>query len=200
MRTTTTLLLTSAALSAALLLAGCASTASETPSNETSNASSESEVASAANAADEMFAAMMIEHHQQAIEMSDILLAKSEVSPEVAALAQRIKDAQGPEIDRMNAWLEAWGAEPNTADSAGGMHHGDGMMSEEDMQALEAADGPSASKLFLEQMIAHHEGAVEMAESQLADGENSDALELAQQIIDAQTVEIEEMRELLTTL
>ena len=115
-----------------------------------------------------------------------------------ADLAQRIKDAQGPEIDRMNSWLETWGASDMS-----GMDHGasmDGMLSEEDLQALEAADGPTASKLFLQQMIEHHEGAVKMAETQLSEGKNPDALELAQQIIDAQTVEIQEMRDLLDTL
>lgn len=82
----------------------------------------------------------------------------------------------------------------------GGMDHGDGMMTEDDLAALESADGPEASQLFLEQMIVHHEGAVEMAQTQVDDGSNPDAVELAQTTIDAQTTEIQEMQDLLATL
>lgn len=188
-----------ASIAAVLLLAGCSGTPSGTESSGSSSAPSAG-VSAEANAADEMFAAMMIVHHEQAIEMSDIILAKDGVDPAVAELAQKIKDAQGPEIDRMNDWLEAWGA---SGSDMGGMDHGDGMggmMSEEDMAALEAADGPTASSLFLEQMIEHHEGAVEMAQTQVEDGQNPDAVELAQQIIDAQTAEIQEMQEMLENL
>ena len=81
-----------------------------------------------------------------------------------------------------------------------GMDHGDGLMTEDDLTALESADGAEASRLFLEQMIVHHEGAVEMAQTQVDDGSNPDAVELAQTIIDAQTTEIQEMRDLLATL
>lgn len=81
-----------------------------------------------------------------------------------------------------------------------GMHHGDGMMSADDMAALQEADGPAASRLFLEQMIVHHEGAVEMAEQQLSAGKDADALELAQRMIDDQTAEIDEMRSMLDAL
>jgi len=143
---------------------------------------------------------MMIVHHEQAIEMSDIIIAKDGVDPAVTQLALRIKEAQGPEIDRMNDWLEAWGA---SGSDMGGMDHGDsmgGMMSEEDMAALEAADGPTASSLFLEQMIEHHEGAVEMAEEQVENGQNGEAVELAQQIIEAQRAEIQEMQEMQKNL
>lgn len=68
------------------------------------------------------------------------------------------------------------------------------------MAALEAADGPTASSLFLEQMIEHHEGAVEMAEEQVENGQNGEAVELAQQIIEAQRAEIQEMQEMQKNL
>ena len=61
-----------------------------------------------------------------------------------------------------------------------GMDHGDGMMTEDDLAALESADGTAASRLFLEQMIVHQqEGAVEMAQTQVDDGSDPDAVELA---------------------
>lgn len=130
--------------------------------------------------------------------MSDMLLAKPDADPAVAELAQQVKDAQAPEIALMRGWLEDWGAEE--AYDMGGMHHGDGMMSEDDMAALEAADGTEASRLYLEQMILHHEGAIDMAQAQLADGQDAEALVLAQTIVDTQSAEIAEMKRLLAQL
>jgi uncharacterized protein (DUF305 family) len=149
---------------------------------------------------------MMLPHHEQAVEMSETLLAKEEVPAEVADFAQQVIDAQGPEIERMNAMLEAWGQEP-MMESGGmeGMDHGSGagmsgMMSEEDMQALEDAQGTEASRLYLEQMTAHHEGAVEMARDQVEQGQNPQAVALAQDVIEAQEAEITEMEGLLQGL
>jgi len=113
----------------------------------------------------------------------------------VIDLALAIKEAQGPEIDLMNGWLDAWGE-----GGMSGMDHGGGMMSDEDMAALENAAGPEASSLFLTQMIEHHRGAITMAQDELAGGENDDATALAQKIIDAQTAEIAEMQDLLATM
>ncbi len=74
------------------------------------------------------------------------------------------------------------------------------MMSEEDMAALESAEGREASRLFLEQMIEHHQGAIEMAEAEIEGGQNPDAVALAEKIASDQQAEIETMQELLTTL
>ena len=150
-----------------------------------------------ANTDDVMFARMMKEHHEQAIEMSDLLLSKDGVDERVVALAEEIKAAQEPEIQKMDQWLEDWDADMG---NMGGMDHGDGMMSEEDMQALEDATGPDAGRLFLEQMIQHHEGAVDMAQEEVDNGQNSDAIALAETIIDTQTDEIATMKEILATL
>ncbi|MBW9108541.1 DUF305 domain-containing protein [Microbacterium ureisolvens] len=155
--------------------------------------------ASAVSMADQMFVVMMIPHHEQAIEMSDVILEDDGVDSRVSELAERIKGAQGPEIELMQGWLDEWGVPHDTA-AAGGMDHGGGMMSEADMTALREADGEEAGRLFLEQMIVHHEGAVEMAEAALDDGEDPDVLALAQRVIDDQTAEIAEMQELLTKL
>jgi uncharacterized protein (DUF305 family) len=170
-------------VSLALVLAGC-STAVETDFN----------------AADETFVRQMIPHHEQALEMAEIVLDKEGVDERVIALAERIQDAQQPEIDLMTSWLKEWGVEPDMGDMPGMDHGDDGMMSDDDMAALEAASGEDASALFLEQMIEHHEGAIEMAEQELDNGDNADALELAQQIFDAQTAEIAEMQDLLAAL
>ena len=71
------------------------------------------------------------------------------------------------------------------------------MMSADQMAALEAASGPDFDRLFLEMMIEHHEGAIEMAQTELEDGEDADALDLAQSIADSQAAEVEEMQALL---
>lgn len=145
-----------------------------------------------ANSADVMFAQMMVPHHEQAIEMSDVLLAKDGVDPEVADLAEQIKAAQGPEIEQMNEWLDEWGA-----DMAGDMGHGDGMMSEDDLDALADADGAAAGDLYLEQMIEHHEGAIDMAEAEVSDGKHEGAVAMAESIVETQTAEIATMQEML---
>jgi len=184
-------------LSAVLALAGCAADADQDSMPGMDHGPSAQ--GTAINDADVMFASMMIVHHEQAIEMSDIVLAADGVDPAVTALAQQIKTAQGPEIEQLEGWLDDWGVSEDDRD-AGGMDHGDGMMSEDDLAALQAADGPEASRLFLEQMIVHHEGAVEMAQTQIDDGSDPQAIELAETIVDAQTDEIQEMKDLLAAL
>lgn len=145
------------------------------------------------NDADVTFAQMMIVHHRQAIEMSDVLLAKSGIDPEVRQLAEEIKTAQQPEIDTMTQWLKAWGRPTD-----GGMSGMDGGgMTDQQMEQLQAADGAQAQRLFLEGMIAHHKGAVAMAQAQVSNGKNPDAIKLAQSIIATQNAEIQTMQALL---
>jgi uncharacterized protein (DUF305 family) len=200
MNTRTRTLLAALPLVAALGLAGCTGTAddAEDMSGMDHGSQSHMESATGASPADVMFVTMMIPHHEQAVEMADILLAKDDVDPRVVAIAERIQAAQGPEIERMQAWLVDWGVDPDSAGT--GMDHGDGMMSEDDMTALQEADGATAGKLFLEQMVVHHDGAVEMAQVALDDAANADVLALAQQVIDDQTAEIAEMQQLAESL
>ncbi|WP_347812548.1 DUF305 domain-containing protein [Rathayibacter sp. PhB179] len=128
--------------------------------------------------------------------MADMILAKDGISADVTDLATQIKDAQGPEITQLEEWITAWGGD----DSMSGMDHSmDGMMSDEDMSALEDATGVDAEKLFLEQMMQHHEGAVEMAKTEINDGQNPDAIKLANTIVQTQTEEIATMQDLLAT-
>jgi uncharacterized protein (DUF305 family) len=174
---------------------GSSRSASAAPSSSAAAPSvSSTPAAGPHNDADVMFASMMIPHHNQAIEMSDILLAKDDTDSEVAALAQKIKTAQGPEVAQMTGWLVGWGEDPST----GGMQHGgdDGMMSQAEMDALRNATGDAATQLFLDGMIKHHTGAIAMAKTELEEGANPDAKKLAQAIIDSQEAEIAEMRRL----
>lgn len=210
-----TSLAVAAAVAGTLILSACSGNADpgstgEAPAPATSvatdTAGSGEAISAEHNDADVMFAQMMIPHHQQAVEMSEILLAKDDIPQNVADFAQGVIDAQGPEIDRMNAMLEAWGQQPmnmDDMDGTGGMggHGGmSGMMSEDDMQQLEDATGTDAAKLYLEQMTRHHEGAVDMAEQQVADGQNPQAVALAEQVIEDQEAEIQEMKTMLENL
>ena len=131
---------------------------------------------------------MMIPHHEQAIEMSDLAL-KNSTNPEVLALAQEIKDAQAPEIEQMKSW--------GASSMAHMGHMMDGMLSDEEMSALAAASGSEFDRLFLEGMIKHHEGAIDMAEM-VIDSKNAEVAALANAIIEAQRAEIATMKELLT--
>lgn len=148
------------------------------------------------NAADVTFATDMIPHHQQAVEMTALAEGRSS-NPDVLDLAAEIRDAQDPEIETMSGWLAEWG-EPVPEDM-GGMDHGGmpGMMSAEQMAELEAASGTGFDELFLEMMIDHHTGAVQMARTEQSDGQYADGIELAEEIEESQTAEIATMEELL---
>ena len=197
--------LSATAVAAALALAGCASGSGGsmpgmnhggTGASPTLPVTGGTTAAADHNAADTMFAQMMIPHHAQAVEMSDMMLKKKDIPASVTALATRIKAAQGPEIEKMTGWLKSWG-EPVTMS---GGHSMEGMMGDQDMTKLEAAQGNEAAKLFLTQMIAHHQGAVKMARTEIADGKNPDAVSLSKTIVADQEAEIQQMQRLLATL
>jgi uncharacterized protein (DUF305 family) len=202
-----------AAVAAAITLSGCGGgSGSGTTSSSPASASAQSTSTTAAaaeehNAADTTFAQTMIPHHAQAVEMSDVMLAKKDIPADVTALAQRIKAAQAPEIETMSGWLKSWN-EPSEAapghdmsSHSSGMGTGmDGMMSDTDMKKLDAAQGTAAAKLFLTQMTAHHQGAIMMAKTEESSGQNPNALALAKAIVTAQQKEIQEMKDLLASL
>ncbi|RKR12581.1 DUF305 domain-containing protein [Arthrobacter oryzae] len=199
-----TLTISATALAAIIALAGCSTTPGSNPGstmagmgNGTTAASSRPAAADAGhNGTDTLFAQGMIPHHAQAVEMSETMLAKQGADARIKALATKIKAAQGPEIEKMTGWLTAWN-EP--AQMAGG-HAMSGMMGDDDLKRLDAAQGNEAAKLFLQQMIAHHGGAVEMANAEVRSGENADAVRLGRDIASAQTREIADMKQLLAAL
>jgi uncharacterized protein (DUF305 family) len=200
------------AATAALLLAACSGTSgSTTPATSSMTMSSMAPMSSTPttsaaaagsfNPQDVTFAQMMAAHHLQAVEMADLVLKKTGIDPRVTALATRIKNAQQPEIDQMNAWLTSWGTKPVTTSMSGmSMGSSSGMMSMDDMTALGAASGAKASKLFLSGMITHHTGAITMAKAEMTTGKSADAIKLANSITTSQTAQIAEMKKLLTSL
>ncbi len=137
-----------------------------------------------------MFFQMMIPHHQQAIEMSQMALGKSS-DPEILALSEGIIGAQEHEIEHMQSWLDDAGANLDMG------HQMDmGMLSDAEMTALENAEGEEFDKLFLEGMIAHHEGAIQMTQM-ILNSDNNEVRTLGEEIVSAQTEEIALMRSYL---
>ncbi|MET8975879.1 DUF305 domain-containing protein [Streptomyces sp. NPDC004539] len=188
---------------AALLLAACGgggddkassgANSAATPSASASRGASES----AHNAQDVTFAQGMIPHHRQAVEMA-ALAADRASSAQVKALAGRIQQAQDPEIETMSGWLKAWGedvpAEKADHSEHAGMTGMAGMMDDAAMKELESASGAKFDTRFMEMMIEHHEGAIEMAETEKAKGSYAPALALSDAIVTAQQAEIAEMK------
>ncbi|MFH9738867.1 DUF305 domain-containing protein [Streptomyces roseolus] len=206
-RTTRALGLTGAVAAAALLLAACGNddtmsgmdhggtSSATTTATAAPSASGTSGTSGTFNDADVMFAQMMIPHHEQALEMAELADGRAE-DADVKKIVAAIEKAQDPEIRKMKAWLRGWG-QPESA----GTHHGmAGMMSEQDMKDLAAAKGKDFDRTFAELMIAHHEGAVEMAKTEQKNGGNAEAKALAGEVVTAQTAEITELRKILDRL
>lgn len=152
------------------------------------------------NSADFAYAEMMIEHHAQALVMTELAPKRAE-STQVKRLAERIRAAQGPEIDAMKGWLKKHDADQRPGKDGGHDHgHGDapmaGMATEAQLKTLRAADGAAFDQLFLKLMITHHGGAVTMATDLLSEGNNVQIEEMANDTVAQQTSEIGRMREM----
>ena len=198
-----TLTISATALAAVIALAGCStgssSGGSSMPAMDHSTTAATSAPAAGNadhNGSDAMFAQAMIPHHTQAVEMSDMILKKQGIDARVTALATKIKAAQAPEIGTMTGWLNDW----NEPTQAPGGHSMTGMMNGDDLEKLDAAEGTEAARLFLSQMIAHHEGAVEMANAEVRSGQDAAAIQLGKDIAASQTAEIQQMKDLLAAL
>jgi uncharacterized protein (DUF305 family) len=193
----------------AVTLSACAGGSSEgvagasSPSVAAQPSASQAPAEGLHNSVDVEFTQNMVVHHEGAIVMAS-LATRVASTPEVKALGERISAAQEPEILDMKSWLVAWG-EQSAADvnmegmDMGGMDMG-GLSQDEAMAELKAVEGAAFDRRFLELMIEHHRGAIEMADTELASGTNPQALALAEAIIDAQNAEITEMDRLLLAL
>ena len=156
------------------------------------------------NQADQKFVQEMIPHHEQAVVMSE-MVSNVEVSVETAALATEIIGAQASEIDLMKGFLSDWGVEydPSADPHADHMMSGDeshGMMTDEELAELENSMGSDFEKMWLTMMLAHHKGAIKMAETVIADGKDARVKTLAEAIISEQQKEIELIDSLLANL
>ncbi|MFH9064699.1 DUF305 domain-containing protein [Streptomyces coeruleorubidus] len=184
---------------------GSGSSASASPSQS----AGESTAPGAFNDADVMFAQMMIPHHEQALEMSELADGRAS-DAEIKTLAAEIEKAQDPEIQTMKSWLKAWGKPESAGESMPGMDHGSGgmdhgsgmsgMMSDEDMKKLEAAKGTEFDRMFAELMIEHHKGAITMAEDEQKKGRDATAKKLAAEVVRTQSAEVEKFEKILDRL
>lgn len=186
------LLAVAAALVAALMVAGCGKSSDYSQSTDKS----------AHNRADEVFATGMIPHHQQGLDLS-ALVPNHSTDPQLVKLASGIAAAQGPQIQRLKGFIVQWSDE---ADShAGGQEDNGGMadmpmhgmVDQATMTKLASLDGPDFDKLWLQSMIGHHRGAVEMAQAEIDNGLNTDAVTMAHNIVTTQQAEIDQMTKML---
>lgn len=190
-----------AALLAALFLSSCTSD-EQRGDGHTDHAHSETTGApqpgqAPHNADDVTFARDMMPHHKQALQLVDLARDRS-TDRALLDLGGKIAAAQGPEMGQLSDMLRSWGEDPGA-----GMHHGGhgmampGMVDDATMKRLESLSGREFDTLWLESMISHHQGAVEMARAEIANGDNPQAKTLAQHIIEAQEAEIAQMKKML---
>ncbi len=157
------------------------------------------------NDTDVQFLQQMIMHHQQALMMAR-MAAEQSADPEVKQLAVEIDQEQMPEVEQMSSWLQQWGKPlpsmgPGMAMPSMSPPMGHGMMPSmrpmPDMGPMQNMSGERFDQLFLQMMIAHHEGAVAMAKAELAGGANPAVKQLAEKIQASQSAQIEQMRQML---
>lgn len=159
------------------------------------------------NEADVEFATAMVEHHAQAIQMANFTIGRDGLDPRIAELAEEIRVSQTAEIDELAGLLRSWGEEvPETGFATGDSHshddemvggdHGDmpGMMSAAEMQELATAKGDVFARMWMQMMIEHHQGALEMIDELQADGEHEGLGSLAAEMESAQSTEIRDLR------
>ncbi|MDD2818148.1 MAG: DUF305 domain-containing protein [Candidatus Nanopelagicales bacterium] len=191
---------TCSALTITALLAG-GSTGIAFAASSPSPMSSSSTMMSKGSKGDISFTQMMVPHHQQAVQMADLAL-KNAKSQQVITLATQIKAAQKPEINKMQGWLKGWGASVTASSNSTmpGMDMGStspGMMTDTQMTNLSHAHGASFDTMWLQMMIAHHQGAITDAKQVLKTTKNADVKKMAQAIISGQNAEISTMKQLL---
>lgn len=188
-----------AAAATSLTLSAC-STAAKTAEDHSGHSSSAA-ASAAHNEDDVLFAQLMIPHHQQAVELANMVPERS-TNPDVVNLAARIAGAQQPEIDTMKAQLKGWGINPAEMQHESG-HAGlsmQGMVDDTTMLNLRGLKGTDFDILWLTSMTGHHQGAIEMAKVETEAGKSPEMTALARSIITAQQAEIDQMKKILQNL
>ena len=191
---------------AAVLAASAAALALSSCSNSTSNGQAQATTTDSPvisgqpagyDADDVAFANNMIPHHQQAIDLSALVPDRS-TNTQLVALAQKISAEQQPEINVMKVFLVQGNENPDTKSGhAGDGNTMQGMVDPPTLAKLQSLNGEDFDKLWLESMISHHQGAIEMAKAEIANGDNVDAKNLAQNVVTTQEAEIGQMKQML---
>ena len=176
------------ALIMVMALAGCSKDSSMGMDHEGHSSMASGDLSSD----DIMFLQMMIPHHQQAIDISNVAL-KTSKDPELLALAKTIIKAQSAEIIQMQSWL-------NNSNSNSGMGHSmdgmGGMLDDAELSALSAATGKTFDSLWLKGMIGHHDGAIHMT-TMIRDASNADIKSFGENVVTDQSAQIVQMNAML---
>ena len=182
------------ALTTATVVSSCATAGREDHSVHASATSTEQ--VAAHDADDVQFAQLMIPHHEQAIELAAMVPDRS-TNPDVVALAAKIAGEQQPEISTMKALLQQWNVKPESHESGHAGMAMEGMVDDATMVKLDSLKGADFDTLWLQSMISHHQGAIGMAKTEIADGKSADLVTLAKNIVTAQQAEIDQMKQIL---
>jgi uncharacterized protein (DUF305 family) len=183
-------------------LAGCGTAAETLGGSTTAQPESVTGQANAQNnAADVRFSLRMITHHRQTLELAALMQEKENVSDEIRTLAIKIASIHEPETAQLEGMLRAWGELDSTAQSqrlhASGGHQLPGMADDAEIDKLASLKGERSSRAFLELMIDHHRATIKVAEAEMADGSNAEAVALARTIAEIQRQELHRMRRML---
>jgi uncharacterized protein (DUF305 family) len=177
-----------AALLAAVLVAACGG------SQHTTSASDQEQADH--NDTDMSFARNMVPHHEQAVEMAQMVPTNT-TNQQLVGLSNQIINTQVPENKAFQVWLMQWqDVEGDDATSHGGIPMA-GIVDQRTMERLRTLTGPAFDHLWLTSMIEHHKGAIAMAQDEVAHGKSRDIIYLAQRIVTGQQAEIDQMKRML---
>ncbi len=189
-----------------LVVVGCTASPSRSPGGEATAPSTPTTATVEYNAADLHFAQSLAPHHDQAVEMSKMILAKPGIDAQVRQLATQIMTSRETEISTLNGWLSTWNQPeepPHTSATEGGgadHHSGNGLMNETQMQQLDEADTSTGQKLYLRGMTTHHEGALDLAQAEIVDGQHPAAVAMATAGATTQRSELAQLKDVLARL
>jgi uncharacterized protein (DUF305 family) len=167
-------------IAAVIVVTGCSSGSGEDPAANGGSTSRPADV----NDSDTAFAQAMLAHHQKAVEMATLAAERSQ-DPRVRELAGRIEATGQADSATLTAWLSEWGAAPAAPAPAGAA-----------TADLSALSGQAFDQAFVEQMIEHRTGAITAAETEVADGQDPGAREMAAAIASGYPNEVIEMAQL----
>lgn len=148
------------------------------------------------NLADVVFATHMIPHHQQGADLAAMVPAHTG-NPDLIKLASGITSTQESEIKMLAGMVTQWSAQPD-ADTRGPAETAmTGMVDSATLTKLGSLNGPDFDKLWLRSMISHHQGAIDMANTEAKNGKDPDAIAMAKKMAGVQQGEVNQMVKML---
>jgi uncharacterized protein (DUF305 family) len=184
------------AMATAFLLTSCSATESDAPAEPSSEKPVITGEPAGYSAADVEFATNMTASHAQAVEMAALVAERSE-DPAVVQLAADITAALSPEVQILKVLLVQWSENPDTKRGEGGPGMTvRGMVDDATLERMRSMTGADFDRLWLETVIAHHQGAIDMANAEITNGDNVDAVDSAKRmvgVLQGQTVQMQQL-------